>query len=122
MKRLHSMNLSFHKVQTEQLVDGMQSLTSYRDDLQQLKDVHFEKNVDKVEYEYNSHRLDYKVSMIKKQSFSMTRADRQMVNSTKLSGHNSVTAAMPKVSHAVSAILHPPYTLEEEVMQPPETQ
>ncbi len=38
IKILHSVNLSFHKEYIEQLLEGMQSLTSYHDDLlQQLK-------------------------------------------------------------------------------------
>ncbi len=141
MTILHSGNLSFHKKHIKQLVEGMQSLTSNHDDLQQqLKDVHLEKMLEKVEYEklllqvnqctivvdldddeYNSHQPDHKISMLKKQAFSMIRADRQMANSSELPGYDNVAAAMPKVTHGVSAIFHPLHSVEKEVMQTPET-
>ncbi len=67
--------------------------------------------------EYNNHLPDRKISMLKKQAFSMTRADHQMVNSTKLPSHDNEAAVTPKVTDGVSAIHHPLHTIEEEVMQ-----
>ncbi len=59
--------------------------------------------------------------MLKKQAFSTTRADHQKINSKELPGHDNVAAAMPKVTYVVFAILHPLHSVEEDVIQTPET-
>ncbi len=59
LKRLHSVNMAFHKDHIKQLVDSMQSMTIDCDDLQQqLRVVHLHKNLQKEEYEKLQQKAD----------------------------------------------------------------
>ncbi len=138
LKKLNSVNVTFHRDITDKLDSDLQSMTQVSNELQQqLRVMNLQKNLDRKEFEkwlqivnqYTvvvhtderdesfSHRLRHNLP---KPNCS-SRTVHQLVNSTELPGHDHATIMMSKVSCCVSEILPQPHEDEEKGIQGSET-
>ncbi len=142
LKRLYSVNLTFHRDHIDMFEGDTHSMRVIRNDLQQqLRVMNLQKNLDKEEFEKLlqianqhtvvvdteeedesfSHLPRHKMSKQNIRAESSSKAGGQLANSTELPGHDHATTVMSKISCCVSEILPPTHIDEEEVVQRTET-
>ncbi len=134
LKKLNYVNVTFHRDITEKLDSDSQSMIQVRNELQQLRVMNLQNNLDREEFEKRLQIANQHTVVVhtdeEEDSFShrvrhnlpkpngISRTGRQQANSTELLGHDHATTVMSKVSRCVFEILPQD---EEEVIRGSET-
>ncbi len=144
LKKMNSMNIIFHRELSEKLDSDLQSMTVFRNDLQEeLRIMKLKNEFEREEFEKDllitnqrrvvehndeedesiSHQLRPSRTNYNESTNSNSRTGRQLAiaNSTELPGHDPATTVMPKVTYRMSEILPQPHDDEEELRQRQDT-